>query len=242
MYQPDDDLQLPHRRTRIWRYIDFPTLLCMLQRRELFFRSIGRMRDPYDGDIREDVYGRYWEWEMGLPPDEPAPGVIGGRHVRQAVREFTCINCWHMNSAESAAMWALYSPNYGIAIRSTIGRLIRSFRTSPTAIAIGAVQYINFDSPRRREASLIASPLYVKRTSFEHERELRAAILEPSVFKEKLPGKGVETDVAVLIEKIFTSPLVAGSWLTDVVREELRLHGLHGVEVIHSPLYSRDLG
>jgi hypothetical protein len=73
-------------------------------------------------------------------------------------------------------MWALYSPSYGIAIRSTIGRLIRSLRTSPIAIAIGAVQYINFDSPRRREAPLIASPLYVKRMSFEHERELRAAI------------------------------------------------------------------
>src|ERR1022692_4653664 len=122
-----------------------------------------------------------------------------------------------------------------------LGESKLTYWTAPIAIAIGAVQYVNFDSPRRGEAPLIASPLYVKRTSFDHERELRAAILEPSVHKEKLPGMGVEADVAALIEKIFISPLIAGSWLTDVVREELKLHGLHGVEVIHSPLYSKDL-
>ena len=159
--------------------------------------------------------------------------------VRQAIREFTCINCWHMNPGESAAMWSLYSPNYGIAIRSTIGRLIKSFRSSPIPIKIGAVRYLNFEALRRSEAAALHSWRFVKRKSFEHEKELRAAILEPDVSKLDLSGLAVDVDVPVLIERVFVSPTL-DSWVAQMVEEELKLYDLHDL-VVHSSLYSKNL-
>ncbi len=220
--------------------MDLPALLYTLQQRRLFFQAINRMKDPYDGDVPEHVFRQY-RVSLGLPPTAPLPGAISGADVRMAVRKFTGINCWHMNSAESAAMWALYSPNYGVAIRSTIGRLMKSFHVCPAKVSIGAVQYINFDSPKKKEAHLWFSPLFVKRKSFEHERELRAVVIEPRIHKEKLTGVGVGIDIVALIERIFISPLVE-TWSADVIREEVKLHCPRGVEVTHSSLYDKELG
>ena len=110
MYKPDDSLQLPPQETRIWRFMDLPALFYILQRRRLFFRSINKMNDPYDGYMPEYVYERYWDWEMGRSPEDHPLDIISAGVVQKAVRQITFVNCWHMNSEESAAMWALY-PN-----------------------------------------------------------------------------------------------------------------------------------
>jgi len=230
--------------------MDFPALLYTLQRRKLFFRAIKSsgtsdrpaLNDPYDGHIPASVYGRYWMWEMGVPLDDERRNANGGAiirrlDIRKVARKWTGVNCWHMNPVESAAMWSLYSPNYGIAIRSTIHRLIRSLSQSPTPIKIGAVQYINFDAPRKRKAVFGSSPVFVKRKSFEYEKELRAAILEPSVADNG--GMDVEVDLSALIEKIFVSPALEG-WVADVIREELKSHGVE-VCVSHSGLRSKEI-
>jgi hypothetical protein len=247
VYQPDSSLRLPNRATRIWRFMELPALLYILQRHKLFFRAVNKMTDPYDGEITDHAYRKYWAWEKGVPPECPAPGDIRitAKDIRRTARNFTCVNCWHMNSVESAAMWALYSFNNGVAIQSTVSRLIQSLRMCPAHIQIGAVQYVDFDRPRQREAHLVDTPMFVKRKSFSHERELRAAIMDSSVYKEKLPGLPVEANVATLIEKIFISPL-AENWLTEVIREEvglnLRKRDLGKIEVKRSTLYSKGLG
>ena len=53
------------------------------------------------------------------------------------------VSCWHMSTCESAAMWSLYSKtNEGIAIRSTVGRLLEQVdRNTNVYIKIGKVIY-----------------------------------------------------------------------------------------------------
>src|SRR5258706_406031 len=56
-------------------------------------------------------------------------------------RKNYCVNCWHVNEGESAAMWDLYANSKGIAIRSTVGRLKKSLRPEQRKIALCKVEY-----------------------------------------------------------------------------------------------------
>jgi hypothetical protein len=152
--------------------------------------------------------------------------------VLKLLQAITLVNTWHINEVESAAMWDLYSNrNAGIAIQSTYKRLSESFRNNEEdVIWIGKVKYKDYD----RDLSgffNIFDAFTCKRSSFEHERELRALtslrglqfienLLDQSkriVASNVIPnisqgdreahGKYVHTELDTLIERIYVSPL-----------------------------------
>ena len=122
---------------------------------------------------------------------------------------YTAINCWHLNSHESAAMWVLYlKSNEGIAVQSTYRKLLDSL-VDEREIFIGKVNYIDYDNEIFLDRNALA-PLVYKRKSFEHEREVRAIITnwpkEPigpdSPTATIRSGIEVDVDLKVLIENI----------------------------------------
>jgi hypothetical protein len=71
-----------------------------------------------------------------------------------------------------------------------------------------------------------------KRKSFLHEEEIRAvAIMDPP----PAVGIPIKVDLDTLIEKMYLWPL-APPWILDVVKTEVRLHGLEK-PIATSPLY-----
>lgn len=110
------------RNARLWRYMDLPRLLSVLDNGALFFPSVATFaeNDPYEG--------------------EPALAKIRAARARGAdeirrlqlqcdvFKHLNFFNCWHMNDGESDAMWKIYvRGSEGVAIQSTVGRLIASF-------------------------------------------------------------------------------------------------------------------
>jgi len=246
VYTPDERVQMPDFSTPIWRYLTLPGLLSILQQRKLFFPAVWRMKDPYDANLPKSVKRQYLEWYGLSSEDQPEPRKITSDSIQLRVRGGTCISCWHCSSTESAAMWSLYSLHHGVAIRSTVGRLVQALQATPREISIGMVRYVDFSRPNEDDAWLWLRPEFVKRTSFEYERELRAVTLDFDVQKRKggpneLTGVAVEVDATALIERVYLSP-VAESWIKDVIELELPLHGLAAVEVKHSTMFSDDLG
>jgi hypothetical protein len=68
--------------------------------------------------------------------------------------------------------------------------------------------------------------LFYKRRSFEHEHELRAALLRPpSEAKEPIPGLYVPCDVNILIDEIFVSP-ESPNWFKELVSSILEKYSL----------------
>ena len=89
---------------------------------------------------------------------------------------FTLINCWHENDHESEAMWRLYaSGGFGIAIKSSFGGLVKSFKSRLPDI-IARVNYLSYDTMPM--PLVLSAPFLHKRASFEHEHEVRALITE----------------------------------------------------------------
>jgi hypothetical protein len=239
MYELDKTLALPALDSTIWRFMPLPALLSLLQRKQIFFAAITHMQDPFEGHMPWRVLQAYMQWVGFDPEDEPPKGSFNDR-ILQNVRRITCVNCWHINPAQSAAMWHLYSAHHGVAIKTTVRRLIDAFQSEPTKIIIGSVQYVDFRTPAEKEAERCLSPFFVKRRSFEHEKELRAVSWNSRLLRRKGSGMYVNVDLPSLIEDVYVSPTVEG-WIVDVVRTELTLHGLTNVKVIHSKLYSREL-
>jgi hypothetical protein len=70
-------------------------------------------------------------------------------------------------------MWKLYSgPSYGIAIKTTYGKLKRIKQFQSANISIREVQYLDFDKDWEGDVKQDTC-LAIKRQSFQHEKELR---------------------------------------------------------------------
>jgi hypothetical protein len=217
---------------QIWRFMDFPKFVSMLQKQSLWFTRLDQFLDPYEGMLTKPTAEFFEETKWR-----------GGVHYEK-FRKHHCVNCWHMNDYESAAMWELYSKTDGVAIRSSLSRLQQSFpETVPVrqwGIRGDSVMYLDYDTQRTAsktsEGLMMHLPGYLsKRLSFEHEREYRLAIGLEEHERESV-GVLVPVLLEKLIERVVVSP-TAPPWMVELVRQEVKLYELD-LPVAQSDLYS----
>jgi hypothetical protein len=228
----------------IWRYVSLPMLLQMLQTRTLFFPSIATLAktDPWEGHwysdeapiVRSGIMNKM-EKDLALSPESEGEGkrtpletIDFPANIQALIAKSVYVNCWHRNSGESAAMWAIYGRKHGIAIQSSIGLLKSALAVEERPVAIVRVQY---GSSLGMADPSIGIALR-KRNSFSHEQEIRAmVVVEPS----NEVGIPVKVDLNILIEQLYLWPL-APPWMLEVLKAEVRLHDLHN-PIKKSPLY-----
>lgn len=210
----------------VWRYMDLPSLLWILENEKLHFSSpLTDFEDRYETTVpkawyefREDQMrdiGEAWDHD----PDE-----FWERHSnrRQNMRDNIYVSCWHANQTESAAMWELYgSSKYTVAIRTTVNGLRRAFdRQDKFAISIGDVKYVDFDSSEEEiseddmdkirsvhsgNADSVGLTL-LKRKEFIHEKELRCVVLDRVVpdwierVSDHSPNQNIDPPVNVPVD------------------------------------------
>ena len=245
----------PTDKSQTWRYMNFVSFVSLLQTRQLFFSSPGRLDDPFEGFVPPAIAALYTE-------TEPQRQQVGGstklwkaamaiRDQRERLGASTAryfVNCWHMNEFESAAMWKLYGRDTGIAIRSTKARLMQGFDVEGSNVSIAPVTYFDYnvgdlsgipipESGLPEQFRLMVTPeLCFERKSFEHERELRVLTWETDPETNRA-GKYVPVDLDALIEKVYVSPL-SPDWVAEVVSREMSHYGVVQ-EVVHSKLYDK---
>ncbi|OIU71041.1 hypothetical protein [Rossellomorea aquimaris] len=240
MYNHHSVFDLPEKTTKIWRYMDFTKFIDMINSQHLFFVRSDKFKDPFEGrysnankslNYREKIYGEKNDNKIFKKLE----------NLNRYDRKFTLINCWHMNEYESAAMWDLYlKSEEGIAIQSTVGKLIDSFCETEESIYIGKVKYIDFKRDWVPEGNTF-NPFIYKRKSFEHEKELRLlhhlglpssnGAIDYSADSPVQFGKSISCDIKTLIENIYVSPTSA-DWFHDLIismceRLELKKPVLH---------------
>jgi len=237
MYKKHPDLIVPNDNMTIWRYMDFTKFVSLLDKQALFFCRVDKLGDPFEGShpkanisLRAEIY------KDELPLEDIS-------EIYRLLREFTVVNCWHINRFESAAMWKLYlKSDEGIPIRSTFGRLRDGLKDAEPDIYIGKVQYIDYEKDRMLDDPL--SSFLHKRKSFEHEVELRAVIQqlpEDGLSKDsERPfdnGLYIPVDLGLLINQICLAP-TSTKWMHDLVTSVTKKYGLKK-EVCQSSLSER---
>lgn len=215
MYQELPDIHKPKKENPIiWRYMDFTKFVSLLDKKALFFSRTDKLGDPFEGSCpRKTVRVR----------DKKLGTTYAGEFFK-LLREFTVVNCWHINRHESAAMWKLHlKSDEGIAVKSSFKRLKESLKydslkESKFNIYIGKVQYIDYE--KEEIPIFFWAPFFHKRKSFKHESELRVLIQKGKVSdRSKRPcddGLYIPVDLDRLISGIFLAPQTP-EWLFSLV-------------------------
>jgi hypothetical protein len=244
--------------SKIWKYMDLGKFASMLTTRSLYFACPVQFSDPYEGVLpKSHIEAEAKITQALLDPiialTKQIANAIGAEQVeahtrlqalnlsidqmrRTRHREVNAkfgVSCWHQSEHESDAMWKLYSASgQGIAIESTVGQLRTCFENRDD-FQIDRVRYMDFDrDPIEKNHKRYR--LFIKRKSFECEREVRATILLPT----EGAGVSVECDLNVLVTQIHVSPLVE-RFVSDAI-EALCSGSVRCLSkpLRHSPLYS----
>ena len=217
----------------IWRYLDFTKFISLLETKSLFFVSVNHLNDPFEGSLSA--------LNKALRPSLFEKKFFEKQINRAEMRTRVAVNCWHINTYESAAMWKLYTKtNEAVCIQSTY-KLLRE--ALPSLFRISKVRYVDFNSDWVPESHPLA-PFVFKRKSFEHEQELRALIDIEEADERLYNFLGLETaefglykriSVQKLIENIFVAP-ESPDWFLTLVERACRTYNLKDVPVIRSSL------
>lgn len=221
--------------SKIWRYLSFAKYAALLRTRQLYFGSAATFEDRWEGShglwyaagVELISYFKKVQWSGTSLLDF-------NKQWNWWIRGWTFANCWHENTSDSEAMWKLYASDEGsVAIGSTYARL-RS--VLPGDIGIGRVLYHDFYATPPEPMPFVGypSPFVFKRKSLAHEREVRAIIQEVPLNPngsvdlwnpDHPPGKAIDVDLAVLIERVHVQPN-APRWLVETVADVTKLYGL----------------
>lgn len=214
--------------TTIWRYMDFTKFVAMLESSTLFFAPIAALEDRFEGTIPNELFRGHMEALTQRYPGTPEAELLELaeaqvlRPIRLA-RLATNVNCWHASPHESVAMWNLYvKSGEGIAVQSTYERLIRSI-TDEREVGLGEVSYVDF---KPGEVGPIDMGLFLKkRKSFEHEREIRAMVLDQNApDRGTSDGSRVRVDLTTLVEVVYVAP-GSPAWMLHLVESVRTKYG-----------------
>ena len=228
MYENHPSCESPKNKdAKVWRYMDFTKFVSLLEKKSLYFTRADKFDDPFEGS--------YSKFNVQIRPEmyKNFPVLINDNY-KKMFPKFVFFNCWHLNDFESAAMWNLYlKSDEGVAIQSNFERLTKCFHQyTDNSIFVGNVKYIDYDVDWLPEDNYL-NPFMYKIKSFEHEKEIRAAIVDIPFNDKYLDlnsikfshGFYVPIDLEILIEKIYVSP-TSPDWFYTLVKSVINKYAI----------------
>ncbi|WP_276682425.1 DUF2971 domain-containing protein [Empedobacter brevis] len=230
----------PENNIVVWRYIDFTKFVDLLTSSKLFFCRSDNFDDPFEGILQLKDYEQTRDMFK----------------LETLTKKFYFINCWHINNHQSDAMWRIFlNTNNGIAIKTTVGNIIKSFEKSDDDVYIGKVYYKDFEQVTFNDLMFepqniifngrggSVSQFNYKRISFEHEKELRLFHIDmpiPHAIKGGIPRdplshKHINVNLNELIQEIVIAPF-ADIWFEEMVERLLNNLNLN-FKIVKSNLY-----
>lgn len=244
--------QPPNPEVPLWRYMDLSKFAALLQKRALIFARGDQLGDPFEGSIplpnarfpEALIALRQAAPDLDPYKDLPIEAVLSmtktSSELRWRMVKSVYVSCWHMNEAESAAMWKVYSKSDDAVCVLTDYKTLSE--ALPDDSMLGTVQYVDFKKHQLKEGNAF-NALMIKRLSFAHEREARAVIWKPEMIEPNAPLGPliihVDVDLAQLIKLIYVSPQ-SPDWFRDVVADLVTTYGLE-VKVEHSEMNAEPL-
>ena len=225
MYQLHKEFESVPDETVIWRYMDFPKFVSMLNENALHFASADSFSDKFEGryttKISGDIKTVNEKQQMQELEFKKRAELTGFDLLRS--------NCWNISQDERVDFWDRYVEKNGLAIQSTFGKLKESFSQTETQIFIGKVKYIDYSKDFFKSANLFNLMLH-KRNFFKAEDELRAMVMiGTSGLQQYMTGNSpkvipINTNLETLVEKIILHPK-SSQWIQNVIEKTAEKFG-----------------
>jgi len=214
-------VKIPNNETIVWRYFDFKKFLDLIYREQLYLCRMDLFEDKMEGRVPLKFLREKAPNHMLCKIDE---------YVAKTVKE-QFVSCWTMCPDESYFHWKTFSDkNYGIAIKSTVERLMLNIQKGKRPVCIGKIEYVD---PNDKYVFLgnTYQFSFQKRIGFEQEQEVR--ILTDLSLDEQAdssiansPNMYIPVDLETLIEEIWLAPDVDENF-KNVVELILKEKGLN---------------
>lgn len=204
--------------------------------RKLCFFRADTLGDPFEGSaphqnslegIKEAIARRKDDKSFAFMPELTDEQLFQAfSQLADARKRFTSqmyVNCWHMNSNESYAMWKLYGRyDEAIALQTDFETLDAAL---PDYVMFGALRYIDYRTDFINAGNLLNAFIH-KRKSFENEQEIRGVIWAADDTRKanpKIPdiqGSGILVPIEFnkAFQAVRVSPL-APNWLLSIVTD-----------------------
>lgn len=234
----------PSEDVPLWRFMDFPKYYYLMTKKLLYFSNLERLtNDPWEGLPSRKIFDPDREIMVNVLKDQPRIDIFKdvksqkvmkqvefyggteqfGRHVQQMMeihrreRKNYFVSCWHMNEAESEALWRIYGGSgYGISIKSNYLRLEESLSYAGQMYA-GTVSYIDETSEMLGDDNAFYNCMW-KRKSFSHELEFRIVLYERDI---DATGIDMMVNLDTLVDEIIVHPS-ADPWFLGIVEDLTR--------------------
>ncbi|GMV68815.1 MAG: hypothetical protein AMXMBFR76_12540 [Pseudomonadota bacterium] len=171
----------------LWRYMDFPRLYSLITKRSLFFTPacVLREMDPYEFRIPAQQLVSWRKYcstvrgddfvndQLGIEKDAKFDRILEDRYIYSEG-----ISCWHINNSENNALWSIYVPNGGVAIKTTLGRIKSSLDYKGRLLYADLVEYIDYYSEdyKTHPNAEGFEQTFHKAKFFDYEREFRIVL------------------------------------------------------------------
>lgn len=242
----------------IWRYMDLPRFLSMLEHKRITLCRADRLPDQFEGSFTKksiEEFRQKHNLDLG----------DWHRDVQTKIPQWSYVTCWHASESESEALWRIYGAS-SIAVTSTVVRL------STVIFESDEYHYFDADDPKQggslfwqgiRRVNYIdyktehpdleepVSPLCYKRKAFSYENEIRgirqelpfvrspfAVQIGPGVNGAAPPGPAVTwqlADMKQLITAVYVPPR-AEPWVQELLRAVMNRYGLKDIPCRQSSL------
>lgn len=227
--------------TVLWRYMSFGKFLSALETKTLFFSSVLKLQDQFEGSYPEGNIELRSLYLHDVPPDQREQVLKDDLEFQRKIGRAILVNCWSQKPHESDAMWNSYAGPEGVAIRTDVQSLRTCFTTKKD-MWVSEVQYIDYETDTFDDLNDFTRYL-MKRLPFEYEAEVRAFCMnvpmkdgevDQSPESYDRPGVPFAVDVDVLIKEVIVAP-EAPPWFLDLVKDVSARYGL-AAPVIRSAL------
>lgn len=251
--------------SQLWRYTTIEQFLNLLVTQSLWFTRVDQFPDKtegllpakyYDVDFVEQQYrsGPRKRWPKRFGPRWQAEQFVSRNKLETRHRIQYAVNCWHRSETESEALWKLYAAaGKGIAVRTTLPRLRKSFCDLRYPVIVNKVTYIDRDV-HFNAIERPLGPIALKPRSYFYEREVRAIVdllhnVPSQVIQEfhvnvaqpsddipisesmrlslvsETKGVAVQVDISTLVTGVVIGPLCE-PWIERTVKGLLARFGL----------------
>lgn len=193
----------------LWRYIDLHKLLDLAFNKHLYFNTLDKFNDPFEGVTRDLIARRHLAKNFKITnpsyPKEEAEAkrrenkkTLQDYEVQSRIQRKTQFaNCWIKSTRESNAMWNLYSNKDSIAMKANAYDLVKYFKTN---IEIQPLLHPNFEFIcgsvtycKLNPIDLFEKPTlpkysaFKKDVSYDYEKEFRFLIATPKNVADENP-------------------------------------------------------
>jgi len=221
-----DHKELSTDRTKnlpLWRYMDLWKFLQLIDSAKLYFPNIQLLGDQNEGKMPNVVYEYMKEHELQNGRNDSFIEVYR-EFFDSNTRKSGLVSSWTASKTESFALWKMYAKDkLGVAIKTDINRLKRSFHKTSEEIYIGEVKY--FDEEKIEYGFGHFSNYILKSRYYEFESEVRCIAKHKD--GDYSTYKSIDVDLNELIDEVFVSPFAQETGLIEIIDHLRTKHGLN---------------